>query len=266
MPMLETAPGIQVHYAVDDFTDPWLVAPTTVMIHGLAESGEAFRAFVPALARKTRLIRLDLRGYGQSPAMPADHDWRFDTLVADVVRVIGATSTSKVNLVGGKIGGTIALAVAARHPQLIDRLAVLGAPASLRDMIARTPFWRKQIAEEGVGTWVRATNSGRMGSRMTPAQLEWWAALMARTAASTLDGFLQMVPHVDVTDEVARITAPTLVVTTTGSGLGSVDSVRAWQERIIGSRLMVLDNDSYHVAASDPDETAALVRDFLFPA
>jgi hypothetical protein len=45
-----------------------------------------------------------------------------------------------------------------------------------------------------------------------------------------------------------------------------VDSVRAWQERIIGSRLMVLDNDSYHVAASDPDETAALVRDFLFPA
>ena len=89
---------------------------------------------------------------------------------------------------------------------------------------------------------------------------------MARTAASTLEGFLQMVPHVDVTDEVARITAPTLVVTTTGSGLGSVDSVRAWQERIIGSRLMVLDNDSYHVAASDPDETAALVRDFLFPA
>lgn len=264
MPMLETAPGIHIHYTVDDFTDPWLPAPTTIMIHGLAESGEAFRAFVPALARRTRLVRMDLRGYGRSPALPAEHPWRFGALVEDVVRLIGALNRPKVHLVGGKIGGTIALAVAARHPALIDRLAVLGAPASLRDMITRTPAWRKQITEEGVIAWVRATNSGRMGSRMTPAQLEWWAALMGRTAASTLDGFLQMVPNVDVTEEVARITAPTLVVTTTGSGLGSVDSVRAWQERITGSRLMVLDNDSYHVAASDPDETAILVRDFLF--
>ena len=115
MPMLETAPGIHVHYAIDDFTDPWLPASTTVMLHGLAESGEAFRAFVPALARKTRLVRLDLRGYGQSPALPADHPWRFDDLVADVVGLIGTLSTQKVHLVGGKIGGTIALAVAARH-------------------------------------------------------------------------------------------------------------------------------------------------------
>lgn len=264
MPMLETAPGIQLHYTVDDFTDPWVPAPTTIMIHGLAESGEAFRAFVPALARRTRLVRMDLRGYGRSPALPAEHPWRFDALVEDVVRLIGALDTPKVHLVGGKIGGTIALAVAARYPALIDRLAVLGTPASLRDMITRTPSWRRQIADEGVIAWVRATNSGRMGSRMTPAQLEWWAALMGRTAASTLQGFLQIVPNVDVTEEVGRITASTLVVTTTGSGLGSVDSVRTWQERIAGSRLIVLENDSYHVAASDPDEVAALVRDFLF--
>ena len=112
--------------------------------------------------------------------------------------------------------------------------------------------------------WVRGSNTGRMGTRMTPEQLEWWAQLMGRTAASTLDGFLQMVPNVDVTEEVSRIQAPALVVTTTGSGLGSVDQVRAWQERMPNSRLMVLENDSYHVAASDPDEVAQLMRDFLF--
>ncbi len=202
----------------------------------------------------------------RSPALPADHPWRFDALVADIVAVIAALGVAKVNLVGGKIGGTIALAVAARHPALVDRVAVLGAPASLRDLAARTPGWRAQIAQEGVLAWVRATNAGRMGSRMTAGQMEWWAQLMGRTAASTLEGFLQMVPTVDVTAEVASIAAPTLVVTTTGSGLGSVDVVRAWQERIAGSRLVVLENDSYHVAASDPDETAALVRDFLFDA
>ena len=262
--MIETAPGIHVHVRVDDFTDPWVPAPTVLMIHGLAESGEAFRAFVPALSRRARVARMDLRGYGDSPPMPADHPWRFDALVEDVARVIGALGAPRVHLVGGKIGGTIALAVAARHPALVDRLAVLGAPASLRDMISRTPAWRAQIASEGVLAWVRASNAGRMGSRMSPEQLEWWAQLMGRTAASTLDGFLRMVPGVDVTAEVERIAAPTLVVTTTGSGLGSVDSVRAWQERIPRSRLVVLENDSYHVTASDPDESAALVRDFLF--
>lgn len=262
--MIETAPGIRVHVRLDDFTDPWKPAPTVLMIHGLAESGEAFRAFVPALSRKARVARIDLRGYGESPAMPADHPWHFDALVDDVVRVIAALDVPRVHLVGGKIGGTIALAVAARHPERVDRLAVLGAPASLRDMIARTPAWREQIAREGVLAWVRGSNAGRMGTRMTPAQLEWWAQLMGRTAASTLDGFLQMVPEVDVTGEVQRIVAPTLVVTTTGSGLGSVDSVKAWQQKIARSKLVVLDNDSYHVAASDPDETAALVRDFLF--
>ncbi len=264
MPPVETAPGISVHVRVDDFTDPWVPAPTVLMVHGLAESGEAFRAFIPALARRARIARMDLRGFGANPALPADHPWRFDALVEDVVRVIRALGAPRVHLVGCKIGGTIALAVAARHPDLVDRLAVLGTPASLRDMASRTPSWREQIAREGVPAWVRATAAGRMGTGMGPAQVEWWAQLMGRTAASTLDGFLRMVPSVDVTAELDRIAASALVVTAAGSGLGSADAVRAWQERIPQSRLAVIESDSYHVAASNPDETAALVHAFLF--
>ncbi|WP_161993563.1 alpha/beta fold hydrolase [Muricoccus nepalensis] len=265
MPEFESAPGITLHYTVDDFTDPWRAASTLVLLHGLAESGEAFRAFVPYLARTHRVVRLDHRGYGRSPALPADHPWRFDALVEDVAALVRHLGVPRVRLAGGKIGGTVALAAAARHPGMVERLAVLGGPASLTGMAARTPAWRAQIAAEGVRAWVRGSNAGRMGSRMTPGQLQWWEDLMAGTAASTLDGFLRMVPSVDVTAEVGRIAAPTLVVTTTGSGLGSAEEVRAWQERIPDSRLVVLENDSYHVAASDPDETAALLRDFMAP-
>ncbi|NKC29367.1 alpha/beta fold hydrolase [Falsiroseomonas selenitidurans] len=264
MPHFEVSPGIRLAYTVDDFTDPWLPAPTVLLLHGLAESGEAFRAFVPALARQARVVRLDLRGYGESTPMPADHEWRFDRLIADVVALFGHLGLARAHVVGGKIGGTIAMALAARHPALVDRLAVLGGPASLTNMSGRTPAWRAQIAAEGVPAWVAASNAGRMGTRMPEAALAWWTQMMGRTAASTLEGFLRMVPSVDVTAEVGRIRAPTLVVTTTGSGLGSVAEVRAWQERIAGSRLVVMENDSYHVAASDPDATAALVKDFLF--
>jgi 3-oxoadipate enol-lactonase len=169
MPLLETAPGVSIAYRVDDFTDPWVPAPTILILHGLAESGEAYRAFVPCLARRARVVRMDLRGYGDSPALPADHPWRFDALVEDVVKLIAALGVPRVHLVGGKIGGTIALAVAARHPALVDRLAVLGAPASLTSMAPRTPGWRAcspGCAPPMPGAWARAwrrrsSNGGR---------------------------------------------------------------------------------------------------------
>ena len=97
---------------------------------------------------------------------------------------------------------------------MVERLAVLGGPASLTGMAARTPAWRAQIAAEGVRPWVRGSNAGRMGSRMSPAQLAWWESLMSGTAASTLDGFLRMVPSVDVTAEVGTVSASSGEITT----------------------------------------------------
>jgi hypothetical protein len=61
----------------------------------------------------------------------------------------------------------------------------------------------------------------------------------------------------------ARIAGPTLVVTMTGRGLGSAETERAWQERTPGSRLGAIESDSDHVAASDADQVAGLVRVFL---
>ena len=67
----------------------------------------------------------------------------------------------------------------------------------------------------------------------------------------------------DITDALPRIRCPTLVITTEGSGLGSVEDVRAWQQRIPRSELLVLPGDSYHVAASDADQCAQETRAFI---
>ena len=54
------------------------------------------------------------------------------------------------------------------------------------------------------------------------------------------------------------------MITTEGSGLGSVDIMRQWQQMIPNSRLLVLPGDSYHAAASDAErcarETLAFIR------
>ena len=70
--MAEFSPSsdLVMHYRVDDFTDPWRNARTVLMLHGNAESGLAWYAWVPKLARQHRVVRPDMRGFGASTAMP----------------------------------------------------------------------------------------------------------------------------------------------------------------------------------------------------
>ena len=70
---------------IDDFTDPWTQPETVLLVHGLAESGQAWRAWVPHLARRWRVIRIDQRGFGKSTPMDEDFPWSVDTLAADLV-------------------------------------------------------------------------------------------------------------------------------------------------------------------------------------
>lgn len=263
MKLADIEPGLTLAYRVDDFTDPWKPADTVLMIHGLAESGESWRAWVPHLSRHFRLLRPDLRGYGQSTPMPADYRWQFDRLVADLIALLDREKLACVHVVGAKIGGTIGLRLAALHPDRVISLSAIGTPASLTSFSERAPTWRKQIREHGVRPWAEATMNGRLGSGLPQEAVNWWIDLMAKTAPSTMEGFLQMVPTVDVTGCLDRIRAPTLVVTTTGSMLGSTSEVEAWQRKIAGSQLEVLPGDSYHVAASDPDACADMVAAFL---
>ena len=57
---------------IDDYLLPWDTKPPVVMLHGLAESGEAFRRWVPYFATHHLVVRPDLRGYGDSTPMRGD--------------------------------------------------------------------------------------------------------------------------------------------------------------------------------------------------
>ena len=60
-------------------------------------------------------------------------------------------------------------------------------------------------------------------------------------------------------DRLPLIKAPTLIVTTQESGLQTVEAVQQFAARIPDARVIVLDGDSYHIAAVDP-ETARATR------
>jgi pimeloyl-ACP methyl ester carboxylesterase len=264
MPTLHLPPDLDLHYVVDDYTDPWRHPQTILMLHGNAESSASWYGWVPTLARQYRLVRPDMRGFGASTPMPRDFPWTIDLLIDDYCRLLDALKLDRVHLVAAKIGGTIARAFAARRPERILTLTVAGTPTPFRVGAAeRVPELVADFERYGVEHWARQTMTGRLGSTFPPEGVEWWTRLMGRCAVSTQIGFMGTIACADITEDVPKIACPTLVITTEGSGLASIDETRAWQQTLPDSELVVLPGDSFHVAASDAEHCAQATLDFI---
>jgi 3-oxoadipate enol-lactonase len=264
MPALRVPPDLDLHYLVDDYADPWREPRTILMLHGNAESSASWYAWVPTLARRYRVVRPDMRGFGASTPMPRDFPWTLDLLVDDYCRLLDALGVECAHLVAAKIGGTIARAFAARRPDRVRTLTVAGTPTPFREGAeARAPALVEDFDRLGVEHWARQTMAGRLGSSFPPEGVEWWTKFMGRTAVSTQVGFMQTIACADIRADVPKIACPTLVITTEGSGLASVDETRAWQRTIPDSELLVLPGDSFHVAASDAERCAEATLEFI---
>lgn len=264
MPTLHIPPHLDLHYLVDDYTDPWRDPDTILLLHGNAESSAAWYAWIPQLAHQHRVVRPDMRGFGASTPMPRDFPWTLDGIIADFCRLMDALGVARFHLVGAKIGGTIARAFAARQPGRVRTLTLVGTPTPHRVGAAeRAPALAVAFEQQGVEPWARESMAGRLGSTFPAEGLDWWTRFMSRTAVSTQIGFMQTIACADITADVPRISCPTLVITTEGSGLASVAETRAWQQQIPDSELLVLPGDSYHVAATHAVPCAQATLAFL---
>ena len=264
MPRAQITPDLEMHYRDECFADDWAAPANMLLLHGNAESGAAWNGLMPVLGRRFRVVRPDMRGFGQSTPMALDYKWSVDRIIADFIALADSLGLDTFHIGAAKVACPIALRLAARHPGRVRSLAVLGGIVSGEVSVgARAASWLEHIEQKGVESWARWTMPGRLGSTTSPGMMEGWAKLMGRTPLSTQLGFIRSVPAIDVRPDLASIQCPTLVVTTDGSGLGSVEAVRAWQQTIPKSEFMVVPGDSYHVAATHPEVCAAAMVDLI---
>jgi pimeloyl-ACP methyl ester carboxylesterase len=248
---------------IDDFTNPWQDSPWLVMVHGFAESRQAWRAWVPHFARDYKVLRLDLRGFGESSAMPQDFPWTMDVVMKDIEAVLKTFCQTPVHLLGAKSGGTFALEFAAQHPELVQTVVGVTPPVIAAQGVDQ---WILEIKSGGVLAWARSTMKGRLGSQVSDAEVDWWVNdVQGKTSEPSLLGYLSWIPGLDIRASLPLIRCPSLVITTTGSGLRTVDSVRAWHATIPESQLHVIEGDAWHAAGAYPDECSRIVKNFLLP-
>jgi pimeloyl-ACP methyl ester carboxylesterase len=101
-----------------------------VLVHGLATTRQIWSPVVGRLARRRRVVTLDLPGFGESPAVGPGFE--LEAVAEQVARAIAAHGVkAPFDLAGHSLGAAVALTLAARRPKLISRL-VLVAPAGFQ--------------------------------------------------------------------------------------------------------------------------------------
>ena len=96
--------GVQLAYYIDDFTDPWKEPPTLLLLHAAMGSSRRYYAWVPALCRDYRVVRMDLRGHGGSDIPPPEHPLTLDRLVTDVTELMDHLGVGSAHIVGNSAG------------------------------------------------------------------------------------------------------------------------------------------------------------------
>jgi pimeloyl-ACP methyl ester carboxylesterase len=88
--------------------------PLAVLLHGITECGACWGPVIGPLATTHRVLVLDLRGHGRSPAQPP---YDMLTLAEDVHATLNAVAPGEPPLIiGHSLGGMVATVFAAVHP------------------------------------------------------------------------------------------------------------------------------------------------------
>ncbi len=101
-----------------------------LLIHGFDSCFLEFRRLVPLLEKNYKLIIPDLYGFGFSPR-PERNDYGIKQIISHLSSIINSLRiNSSIGIIGASMGGSIAMELARRNPERIDRLLLLS-PAGI---------------------------------------------------------------------------------------------------------------------------------------
>lgn len=119
-----SADGTQIAYAILGTGEP-LVKTSTYITHLEHDwQNPTWRSFLKGLAKFHTLIRYDERGNGLSDWYSRDYGW--ESWIEDLKAVVDAEGLDSFNLFGQSQGSTVAVAFAARYPERVKKLVILG--------------------------------------------------------------------------------------------------------------------------------------------
>ena len=123
----EVGASIRAHGLLTNYLEAGEGDPV-VLVHGSGPGVSAYanwRLTIPALAEGLRVLAPDMVGFGFTERPPGQaYDLR--TWTDQLLGFLDALGLERASIVGNSFGGAIALALAAGHPERVDRLVLMG--------------------------------------------------------------------------------------------------------------------------------------------
>jgi len=235
--------------------------PVLVLASSLGATNRMWESQVPALAERFRVLRYDTRGHGESDVTPGPYT--VGDLGEDVLALLDELGIERVSFCGLSLGGLTGMWLARNAPGRIDRLVLSSAhipPAEMWTERARVvrADGTAEIAEAVVGRWFTP-----MFAEAHPDVVAAYRAMVASTPPEGYASCAEAVGAWDFRSELAKISAPTLVIAGAEDPATPPEHGRYLAEHIAGARLVVLDAAAHLANVEQPEAFTAAVLDFL---
>ena len=253
--------GLQIAYHVDNFTAPWKEPETVLLLHPAMGYSRRWFSWMPTLVQDYRVVRMDLRGHGDSE-MPAEGDpFSLDLLVQDASQLIELLGKGSVHVVGNSAGGYVAQQLAIRHPEQVKSLALFGATPGLKQSHALT--WIPKIQERGLKQFIADTIHERFDETADPELVQWFIEQTGSNDPKFIARFVSHMCTHDFMDELTNIRCPTLIVAAGKESIGHADAYTEMHKRIAGSQLRYIDTAAHNICDGYPEACLTHLLEFL---
>ena len=268
------------HVRVDGPANP---IGDVILIPGLASSPEVWDGLTDALKDRYRVHRIHVQGFAGAPAMGNAQGSTPAPVAApvaeDLARYIAEQGLNKPAVIGHSMGGTMAMMLAARHPDSVGKLmvvdmvpfmgAMFGAPGSTAADVTPTAdqIWAAQAhsPREQYLAQANATVAGMINTESArPGPLQDVATTDQQVSAAA---FRELIVT-DLRPELANITAPTTVLYVKFNDPRMTDAItdmiyRASFANLSGATLTRIDDSAHFIMLDQPERFVADVNAFL---
>jgi 3-oxoadipate enol-lactonase len=181
-----------------------------VLCNSLGTTLEMWDPQVPALATHFRLVRYDQRGHGRSPVPPGPYS--IEDLGTDALDLLDELDVERASFCGLSIGGMVGMWLAAEAPERLHRLVL----CCTAPILPPREQWLERAATvraHGVSAIADATLARWFTPAAPEALRETFRAMLVGTPAEGYASCCEALADLDLSDRLAEIEAPTLVIT-----------------------------------------------------
>jgi 3-oxoadipate enol-lactonase len=239
--------------------------PMVILSCSLGTDRSMWDPQTPALARRHRVLRYDLRGHGRSPA-PAG-PYSIADLGGDLIALMDRLEIERATLCGVSIGAMTSIWVAANAPQRVNRLVLCCTSARFGPEAAEV--YRARAATVRVQS-VDAVADGALERWFTPPfrreQPELMAQIRRGLCETSSDGYAaccEALAALDLLPALGSISAPTLVIAGAEDPATPPDHGRAIAEGIQGARFELIAGAAHLANIEKADQVTPLIVGFI---